>query len=183
MLTVADQDTEIVEFNLTKLSFNLELPNPENLRVKYVWTFPEGTVDANGNKLETFTGYSDSEGNIEYPGYVSFSNIGSQRIEISSWFDVDGENRRLEDTYLNVQVGVSEPAPTLYYAQRDGNIKAIKLVDTSKLPKGTKVLPYDMGVSAGQTVMELQYADVTGTDDEGKPTKTGWIYIIDAGKQ
>ena len=40
-----------------------------------------------------------------------------------------------------------------------------------------------MGVSAGQTVMELQYADVTGTDDEGKPTKTGWIYIIDAGKQ
>ncbi len=183
VLTVADQDTEIVEFNLTKLSFNLELPNPENLRVKYVWTFPEGTVDANGNKLETFTGYSDSEGNIEYPGYVSFSNIGSQRIEISSWFDVDGENRRLEDTYLNVQVGVSEPAPTLYYAQRDGNIKAIKLVDTSKLPKGTKVLPYDMGVSAGQTVMELQYADVTGTDDEGKPTKTGWIYIIDAGKQ
>lgn len=183
VLTVASQDTEIVEFNNTKLDFNLELPNPENLRVKYVWTFPEGTTDVNGNKLETFTGYSDAEGNIEYPGKVMFSNIGSQRVEIASWFDVDGENRRLEDTYLNVQVGCAEPAPTLYYAQRDGNIKALKLLDPSTLPAGTKVLPYDLGVSAGSTVMELQYADVKGTDEDGNPTTTGWIYIIDAGKQ
>lgn len=183
VLSVAEQSTEVIEFNNTTLSFNLELPNPENLRVRYEWRFPEGTVDENGNKLETFTGYSDSEGNIDYPGKVKFSNIGSQRVEISSWFDLDGENRRLEDTYLNVQVGLSTPAPTLYYAQRGGTIKAYKLVDPSTLPQGTKILPYDMGVSAGQTVMELQYADVKGVDEEGNTTTTGWIYILDAGKQ
>ena len=183
VLSIAEQSTEVVEFNNTTLSFNIELPNPENLRVRYEWTFPEGTTDADGNALTTFTGYSDSEGNIEYPGDVKFSNIGSQRVEIASWFDVDGENRRLEDTYLNVQVGTQEPAATLYYAQRGGNIKALKLVDPNTLPKGTKIFPYDMGVSAGQTVMNLCYADVPGTDAEGNAVTEGWIYIIDAGKQ
>lgn len=183
VLSIASQDTEVIEFNNTKITFNIELPNPENLRVKYVWSFPEGTKDAEGNEMRTFTGYSDAEGNIEYPGNVSFSNIGSQRVDIQAWFDVDGANRRLEDTYLNVQVGLSEPAATLYYAQRDGNIKAFKLVDPATLPAGTKLKPYDLGVSAGNTVMELQYADVKSTDEEGNATTTGWVYIIDAGKQ
>ena len=183
VLTVAEQSTEIVEFNNTKVSFNIELPNPENLKVRYEWTFPEGTTDANGNTLTSFTGYSDAEGNIEYPGEVKFANIGSQRIQIASWFDLDGENRRLEDTYLNVQVGTQEPAPTLYYAERAGNIKAYKLVDTTKLPKGTKVYPFDMGVSAGQNAFNLVYADVAGQDEEGNANTTGWVYILDAGKQ
>lgn len=183
VLTVAEQSTDVIEFNNTTVSFNLELPNPENLRVRYEWTFPEGTTDENGNELKTFTGYSDSEGNIDYPGKVKFSNIGSQKIEISSWFDVDGENRRLDDTYVNVQVGSSVEAPTLYYAQRGGNIKALKLLDPSTLPAGTKIYPFDMGVSAGQTVMNLCYADVAGEDEDGNPTKVGWVYIIDAGKQ
>ncbi|MDE6397505.1 MAG: PKD domain-containing protein [Muribaculaceae bacterium] len=182
-LSVATQSTEIVEFNNTTLTFNLDLPNPENLKVKYVWTFPEGTVDENGNEVTTFTGYADENGNVEYPAPVKFKNLGSQKVEISTWFDIDGENRRLEDTYLNVQVGCDEPAPTLYYAQRGGNIKALKLVDLSKLPAGTKVFPYDMGVNAGSTVMNLVYADVDVQDEEGKPAKESWIYILDAGKQ
>lgn len=182
-LSIDQQSTDIVELNNTTMTFNLELPNPENLKVKYVWKFPEGTVDAAGNPVTTFTGYSDSQGNIEYPEAVKFKNLGSQKVEISTWFDVDGENRRLEDTYLNVQVGCDEPAATLYYAQKGGNIKAIKLVDQSKLPAGTKILPYDMGVSAGNMVMNLVYADVDGTDEEGNPSKEGWIYILDAGKQ
>ena len=181
-LSVAEQSTEIVEFNNTTLSFNLELPNPEDLKVRYEWRFPEGTTTADGKPLTSFTGFS-ANGTVDYPGDVRFSNIGSQRIEISTWFDVDGENRRLEDIYLNVQVGCSEPAPTLYYAQRSGNIKALKLVDLTKLPKGTKVFPYDMGVSAGSTVLNLAYADVDGFDEEGNAVKQGWIYIADAGKQ
>ena len=183
ILTVAEQSTDIVENNNTTLSFNLELPNPENLKVRYEWKFPEGTMDEDGNELTTFTGYSDANGNIEYPGKVKFRNIGSQKVEISSWFDLDGENRRLEDTYLNVQVGCAEPAATIYYAQRGGNIKALKIVDTSTLPKGTKVMPFDMGVSAGQTVMNLVYADVNETDGDGNPVQNGYIYILDAGKQ
>lgn len=182
-LSIAEQSSEIIEFGSTTLTFNLELPNPENLRVRYEWRFPEGTTFEDGTPVTTFTGYADAQGNIEYPKAVRFNNIGSQRVEISTWFDVDGENRRLEDTYLNVQVGCNEPAPTLYYAQRNGNIKALKLVDLSKLPQGTKVYPYDMGVSAGSTVMNLVYADVDGADAEGNTVKQGWVYILDAGKQ
>lgn len=183
VLTIKDQSTEIVEFNNTMMTFNLELPNPENLKVKYVWTFPEGTVDANGNAVTAFTGYSDEQGNIEYPEAVKFKNIGSQKVQIATWFDVNGENRRLEDTYLNVQVGCAEPAPTIYYAEKGGNIKAMKLLDPTKLPKGTKIFPYDMGVSAGNNCFNLVYADVPGTDEEGKANTEGWIYILDAGKQ
>lgn len=182
-LTVKEQSTEIIEFNNTLMTFNLTLPNPENLKVKYVWTFPEGTVDANGNAVTTFTGYSDEQGNIEYPEAVMFKNIGSQKVQIATWFDVDGENRRLEDTYLNVQVGCDTPAPTLYYAEKGGNIKAMKILDPASLPKGTKIYPYDMGVSAGNNCFNLVYADVPGTDEEGKATTEGWIYILDAGKQ
>lgn len=181
-LSVAEQSTEIVEFNNTTLSFNLELPNPEDLKVRYEWRFPEGTTTADGKPLTSFTGFSEN-GTVDYPGDVRFSNIGSQRIEISTWFDVDGENRRLEDIYLNVQAGCQEPAATIYYAQRGGNIKALKLVDMSKLPAGTKVFPFDMGVSAGSTALNLAYADVDGFDEEGNAVKQGWIYIADAGKQ
>lgn len=182
-LSVATQSTDIIEINNTTLTFNLELPNPENLRVRYEWRFPEGTTLADGTPISTFTGYADNTGAVSYPEAVKFSNIGSQKVEISTWFDVDGENRRLEDTYLNVQVGVPDPAPTLYYAQRGGNIKALKLVDLTKLPQGTKVFPYDMGVSAGSNALNLVYADVDGTDADGNPAKEGWIYILDAGKQ
>ena len=112
VLSVEEQSTEIIEFNNTTMTFNLELPNPEDLRVRYEWKFPEGTTFEDGTPVSTFTGYSQN-GEVDYPAPVKFKNIGSQRIEISTWFDLDGENRRLEDTYLNVQVGVDEPAPTL----------------------------------------------------------------------
>lgn len=182
-LTIAEQSTEIVEINDTKVSFNIALPNPENLKCRYEWTFPEGTTDASGNPLTAFTGYADENGNIDYPGEVTFKHIGSQKIEIRTYFDLDGENRRLDDAYLNVQVGSAIEAPTLYYAQRDGNIKALKLIDPSKLPAGTKVKPFDMGVKSGNNPFQLVYADVPVTDEEGKVTNEGWVYILDAGKQ
>lgn len=169
-LSIDEQSSEIIEINNTTMTFKLELPNPENLKVKYVWTFPEGTTDVNGNTVSTFTGYADENGNVEYPAAVKFSNLGSQRIDIATWFDVDGENRRLEDTYMNVQVGCETPAPTLYYAQRGGNIKAIKLVDPTTLPAGTKIFPYDMGVSAGNMMQNLVYGEET-------------IFMLDCGKQ
>lgn len=82
VLTIKDQSTEIVEFNNTMMTFNLELPNPENLKVKYVWTFPEGTVDANGNAVTTFTGYSDEQGNIEYPEAVKFKTSARRKFRL-----------------------------------------------------------------------------------------------------
>lgn len=181
-LSIDEQSTEIVELNTTTMTFKLELPNPENLKVKYVWTFPEGTTDAQGNTVTTFTGYADENGKVEYPEPVKFSNLGSQRIDISTWFDLDGENRRLEDTYMNVQVGCATPAPTLYYAQRGGNIKAIKLVDPATLPAGTKIFPYDMGVSAGNMMQNLVYGYVTTAAAEDE-NYGGNIFMLDCGKQ
>ncbi|MDE6574599.1 MAG: PKD domain-containing protein [Muribaculaceae bacterium] len=181
MLTVNSTSTDIIEFNNTLVDFSLALPNPENLRVRYDWTFPEGTTTEDGSPIQSFTGYSDEQGNIEYPGKVKFSNIGSQRIDLKTYFDVDGENRRLEDSYLNVQVGSSEPAPTLYYAQRKGNIKAYKLLD--EVPAGTKVMPFDLGVPAGSMVFNLVCTDVTAPNEEGENEQQTWIYILDAGKQ
>lgn len=178
-LTVDEQSTEIVEFNNTTVTFNIELPNPENLKVKYVWTFPEGTSDADGNEMTTFTGYADANGNVEYPAPVKFSNIGSQRVTIATWFDIDGENRRLEDSYLNVQVGSNTPAATLYYAQRGGNIKALKILDPATLPAGTKIYPFDMGVSSGNMMQQIVYADVPNSEGVNE----GYVYLLDAGKQ
>jgi len=183
VLTIDEQSTEIVERDNTTLTFNLELPNPENLRVKYEWTFPEGTTDINGNPITTFVGYAEADGSVDYPEAVKFTNIGSQRITIKSTFDLDGVNRPLEETYLNVQVGLSEPAPTLYYAQRGGNIKALKLVDMASLPAGVKNMPFDMGVSSGNNCMNLCYADVNTLNEDNTTTTQGWIYILDAGKQ
>ncbi|MCC8037220.1 MAG: PKD domain-containing protein [Bacteroidales bacterium] len=183
-LTIASQSDEIIQFNQTEVDFNLTLPNPENKIVRYVWTFPEGTTDESGKALTTFEGLSDAQGNIQYPGKVKFSNIGSQKITIASYFDTEGENRRLEDAFLNVQVGLPYGARTLYYAVKGGNIKAIKVVDESSLPAGTKLLPYDLGVKSGAMPFQLVYGQQEVKDEDG--TITGyedWIYILDAGKQ
>ncbi len=182
VVSIDTQSTEIVECGTTTLTFKLDLPNPENLKVKYIWTFPEGTTDADGNPITTFEGYADENGNVEYPTAVKFKHIGSQRVQVSSIFDLDGENRKLEDAYINVQVGVSDPCPTIYYAEKGGNIKAMKLIDPAKYP-GVKNFPFDMGVSAGNTVFNLVYSDVKGTDDDGNVTTDHFVYILDAGKQ
>lgn len=189
VLSVASQSTDIIEFNNTTMTFALELPNPENLPVKYVWSFPDGTSYADGTPAKEFIGYSHEDGSIDYPEPVKFANIGSQRVSIVTTFDVrdGGENRRLSDAYLNVQVGVSEPAPTIYYAQRGGNIKAIKLLEN--VPEGTKVMPYDMGVPAGSTIYHLLCNSMPGEAIEDPETgeitqgTQDWIYILDAGKQ
>lgn len=196
VLTVKEQSTEIIEFNNTTMTFELELPNPENLPVKYVWSFPEGTTYADGTPVTEFVGAAHEDGTVDYPAPVLFKNIGSQKVTIATTFDTrdGGENRRLADAFLNVQVGTTEPCATLYYAQRGGNIKALKLVDN--VPAGTKVMPYDMGVAAGSTVYNLlwnQTESKAGDDEEGAegeestetaaPAMIDWIYILDAGKQ
>jgi hypothetical protein len=147
-----------------------------------VWTFPEGTRDAEGNLISTFEGYSHADGTIDNPGKLTFSNIGSQKITLQTWFDINGENRRLEDSYVNVQVGSSIPAPTLYYATQGGNIMAVKLVDLSKLPPGTKNLPFDMGVSSGNMPTTLVFATEKTVTDSATIEQDN-VYILDCGKQ
>jgi PKD repeat protein len=183
--SVSNND-ELIELNKTAISFNLALPNPENLKVKYEWYFPEGTSYEDGSAVpdNMFVGYADETGKVDYPAQmVKFKNIGSQQVLIRTYFDTEGENRRLADTYLNVQVASSVEAPTLYYACKKGNIKAMKLIDQSLLPEGTQILPYDMGASAGEMPANILYGEYDATDEEGNTVKQQCIYILDRGKQ
>ena len=179
VLSVTSQTEPVVVINDVQVNLGIELPNPEKLICKYVWKFPEGTKTADGTELTEFVGYSHEDGTIDNPGALSFKNIGSQKIELQTWFDVNGENRRLEDSYVNVQVGTPDPCPTIYYAELGGNIKAYKLVDMSKLPKGTKNLPFDMGVNSGNMPTQLVFA--TEKTDAGAEQDN--VYILDCGKQ
>lgn len=181
VLSIKEKSADVILANDVTVDFDIFLPNPENLKVRYDWTFPEGTIDENGNEITSFTGYSDEEGNTDYPGKLHFRNIGSQKIVLKTTFDLDGENRTLQDSYVNVQVGSPIPAKTLYYAVYGGNIKAIKLIDESQLPAGTKNLPFDMGVKSGTTPMNLVFATID--DETTESGKASYIYILDAGKQ
>ncbi len=198
VLSVTEQSAKPVVINDVSVKLGIELPNPENLICKYVWLFPEGTKTADGNEITTFEGYSHEDGTIDNPGNLTFKHIGSQKIELQTWFDINGENRRLEDSYVNVQVGSSIPAPTLYYATYGGNIKAYKLVDLAQLPAGTKNMPFDMGVNSGNMPTTLVFAtqkggvagggeegEGEGEEEEGNSSvaEQDNVYILDCGKQ
>lgn len=188
-LTVAEQSTEIVEINTTSVLIGLELPNPEGYKVEYKWTFPEGTTNEDGQEMTSWTGYGQKVGEeyvIDNPGKLKFKHIGSQQIIVETKFDVDregGENRDLESSYINVQVGCNYEAPTLYYAKVDGNIMALKIVDENKVPAGTKVYPFDMGVKSGSMPKNICYGEYTSASEEGESTTQKCIFILDAGKQ
>ncbi|MBO4871293.1 MAG: PKD domain-containing protein [Muribaculaceae bacterium] len=174
ILSVTEQSDPVVVINDVTVELGIELPNPENLECAYEWTFPEGTMTEDGTPISTYSG--------ENPGKLKFKNIGSQRIELKTYFDVKGENRRLEDSYVNVQVGSNVPAPTLYYAELGGTIKAYKLINKEDLPAGTKNLPFDMGVSSGNMPTTLVFATEKTTTAEGV-TEQDNVYILDCGKQ
>ena len=178
VLSVQKQSAQTVVINDVTVDLGIELPNPEHLKTKYVWKFPDGTQTADGQEITEFVGYEHEDGSIDNPGALKFKNIGSQKIELQTWFDVDGENRRLEDSYVNVQVGYNKPAPTVYYATYGGNIKAYKIIDPSELPAGTQNLPFDMGISSGTTPLNLVFANV-----KNDSVDQDYIYILDAGKQ
>lgn len=175
VLSVKKQSADTVVINKVTVEMDIFLPNPENLKCKYTWIFPEGTTNEAGETMTNWTGFSHEDGSIDLPGGLKFSNIGSQKIEIQTIFDFEGaEERRLDDSYANVQVGCSYRCKTIYYAVLDGNIKAYKLVDKSLVPEGTKVGAFDMGVKSGSMPTQLIYKKVNEED---------LIYILDCGKQ
>ena len=176
-LSISKQSMELVELYNCKVSFDISLPNPEKKRVKYSWKFPEGALDENGQAItEPIEFITNPEtGEVECPQNITFSNLGTQRVAVDAWYDLNDEYRQLEQVYIDIHVASQIPAPTLYYAQVGGNIKAVKLIDESLLPRGTKIFPYDMGVPSGDNSFNLLY----GATAEGEH----WIYILDAGKQ
>ena len=146
----------ICEVLETPVTISMELPNPEGLDVEYLWIFPEGTTDGEGNAMTT----SDSEN----PGVLKFGNVGSQTVRLQAKLG----GRSLEEGRVNVQVGFNEEVPTLYYAVKGGNIMALKLPETK--PAGMKIMPYDMGISSGKHALNILFNDES-------------LYILDCGQQ
>jgi len=140
----------------TPVTFSLETPNPEQLPIVYKWIFPAGTIDASGNPI--------TESSLADPGSLKFTSIGSQKVRLQTTLG----GRLLEESYVNVQVGYTSPAKTLYYAVKSGNIMAYKIVNN--LPADIKNSPYDLGVKSGQHPFNILFNDTS-------------LYVLDAGKQ
>lgn len=146
----------VCEVLSTPVSISVELPNPENLTEEYLWIFPQGTTDENGNTISTST--------LHDPGKVKFSHVGSQTVRLQ----VKLAGRQLEEGRVNVQVAYNQEVPTLYYAVKGGNIMALKLV--SNKPAGMNIYPFDMGVSSGKRPLNILFNDAS-------------LYVLDCGQQ
>lgn len=159
------QEDSLIEVGSSYVSFAIELPNPDNLEYQYYWTFPEGTTNEKNEPVASFVGMP------EELGRVKFAKAGSQAIKIQTVLggkSVEEGGRNLELVTRNVQVALSEEAPTVYYAVKEGNIMALKI--PAEPIEGVTIEPYDMGVSSGQHMLNIVYDD-------------GLIYMLDCGKQ
>ncbi len=141
-----------IVYNQTQVSFNVLLENPEDKPVAYKWKFPGGTVgegiDENGNS------------ELESPSVV-FGSIGSQMVSLV--ITIDGKN--LTPVNVNVQVNYNQPAKTLYYAVKGGNIMAKKLIYDIEPSLNN---PFDLGYRSGKHPLTLRYSG-------------NWLYVFDAG--
>lgn len=151
----------ICEVRNTLVDFSVELPNPQNKPATFIWTFPEGTKDAEGNDILTF----ESSSPTIVPQGLQFSHVGSQQVKLTATLG----GLELEDAVLNVQVGYNKEVPTLYYAVQGGRIMAYKLTDAEK-PADMIINSFDLGVASGQHPFTLLFND-------------SLLYVLDAGKQ
>ena len=145
------QTDSICTVDSSYIAFDIELPNPQKLEAIYQWTFP-GVKDEAGQVLTDYEGVN--------PGKVMFTKSGSQQVKLQ----VTLGGKLLDVVTKNVQVALKDPAPTLYYAVKNGNIMARKLTDLKNAEK------YDMGVSSGQHPFNIVFHDRT-------------LYILNPGKQ
>ena len=158
LLTINPIEGGICEVNASKVSFSLEVPNPKNRKLEYLWTLPAGTKNAAGDVITSCT---DS-----LPGDLIFTNVGSQTVKLQ----VKMDGRTLEEGSANVQVGFNQDVPTLYYAVQGGHIMALKLVPDTAKPAGMEIAPFDLGIASGQHPFNLLFADSS-------------LYVLDCGKQ
>ena len=151
----------ICEVRSSLVTFEVELPNPQNKPATFSWKFPKDTKSAEDAEYDTFIG----QGVDDLPAPVKFSHVGSQEVVLN----VKLGDEELETTTLNVQVGYNQPVPTLYYAVQGGRIMAYKLAGADK-DTTIEINPFDLGVSSGQHPFNILFKDSS-------------LYVLDAGKQ
>jgi hypothetical protein len=151
----------VCEVRSSLVTFDVELPNPQNKPATFNWTFPTDTKSADDQDYPTYEG----NGIEDLPAPVKFSHVGSQQVVLN----VKLGDEELETTTLNVQVGYNQEVPTLYYAVQGGRIMAHKLTG-GKQPSDMNISSYDLGVSSGQHPFNILFKD-------------SLLYVLDAGKQ
>jgi PKD repeat protein len=156
IMSVDPIEDGVCEVLTTPVSISVELPNPENLQEDFLWIFPQGTTDEDGNAVATSTQRN--------PGKLQFGHVGSQTVRLQ----VKLGGRPLEEGRVNVPVAYNEEVPTLYYAVKGGNIMALKLVNNK--PAGMNINPFDMAVSSGKHPLNILFNDTS-------------LYILDCGQQ
>lgn len=147
----------------TPVQLNVEVsPYYQSKALTYECIFPRGTKNANGEILASMT-----TTNIlaEFPKTLVFSHVGSQAIQIY----VYDNGKYLDDYTINLHVGYQKAVPTLYYAEVNGHLKAIKLTNGDH-PAGMNILPYDLGIRSGDHPFNILYHN-----DK--------LYVLDAGAQ
>ena len=144
----------VCEVLSTPVSFSLEVPNPKNRKLEYVWSFPARTKSVAGEVMETS---SDT-----LPGEVIFGNVGSQAVRLL----VKMDGRALEEAVLNVPVGYNKEVPTLYYAEQGGHL--ISYQHNSDKPEDMDIYPFDLGLASGEHPFTLLYKEPS-------------LYVLDAG--
>jgi len=158
MWVVPLEDGEVHEVLRTPVEIEVLLPNPRNLPVEFEWFFPSRTFTEN---MDPITAYSDIN-----PGALIFGNVGSQQVRLQ----VRLGGRPLPAGIVNVPVGFYEPVPTLYYAVRNGNIMALKILPDNLSDTAIVNMPFDTGVPSGATPKSILYHD-------------GLIYLLDPGER
>ncbi|SMO41719.1 PKD repeat-containing protein [Saccharicrinis carchari] len=157
VVTFSSTDPSIV-YKQSEVSFDVQILNPENLKVSYQWTFPRGTQ---GEAID------DNFNSSAKSPTVTFGTIGSQKVALA----VKLGEKNLDPINVNVSVNYDKPVKTLYYAVKEGNIMASKLIDgIDPALNGA----FDMGFRSGKHPLSLQFSgDRLYVFDAG--TFTGYV--------
>ena len=152
IVTFTTADPSII-YNQSEVIFSVQLLNPEGLPVAYNWSFPKGStgegIDENGKS------------ELASPK-VTFGSIGSQIVNLT----ITLGDKELAPISVNVKVNYNKPAKTLYYAVKNGNLMARKLINDDINPEINQ--PFDLGYRSGKHPLTVQVAG-------------DWVYVFDAG--
>lgn len=154
IVSFSTSDPSVI-FKQSEVTFDVQLLNPEGLPVTYNWSFPEGStgegIDENGKS------------ELASPKVV-FGAIGSQIVNLT----IQLGEKELAPISVNVKVNYDKPAKTLYYAVKDGNLMARKLI-YDDIDQNINQ-PFDLGYRSGKHPLTVQVAG-------------DWVYVFDAGSR
>ncbi|WP_010417262.1 PKD domain-containing protein [Anaerophaga thermohalophila] len=158
VVSYSSEDSVIV-YQQSEVKFDVLLENPEDKEVSYKWNFPSGAfgegIDENGVST------------LAEPT-ATFGTIGSQNVTLT----ITLGDKTLAPKSVNVKVHYDKPAKTLYYAVKDGNIMAKKLVGPEVDPSINGA--FDLGYRSGKHPLTMDFVgDLLYVFDAG--TRTGYV--------